>query len=36
MHEVVNAVGVDVIGQWSETALAYYRYLNGIVPIVSI
>jgi len=28
MHEMVNAVIVAVIGQWSETELEYYRYIN--------
>ena len=28
MHEMVNAVIADVIGQWSETELAYNRYIN--------
>jgi len=28
MHEVVNAVKVAVIGQWSEAVLDYYRYIN--------
>jgi len=28
LHEVVNAVIVAVIGQWSETELDYYRYIN--------
>ncbi|MDZ4752070.1 MAG: hypothetical protein SGI87_10675 [Flavobacteriales bacterium] len=27
---MVNAVKVAVIGQWSETELVCYRYLNGI------
>ncbi|MDZ4751577.1 MAG: hypothetical protein SGI87_08195 [Flavobacteriales bacterium] len=28
MHEVVNAFKLAVIGQWSETELEYYRYIN--------
>jgi len=28
MHEMVNAFIVAVIGQWSETELDYYRYIN--------
>jgi len=28
MHEMVNAVKVAAIGQWSETVLDYYRYIN--------
>ena len=28
MHEVVNAVKVAATGQWSETELDYYRYIN--------
>ncbi|MDZ4750359.1 MAG: hypothetical protein SGI87_02005 [Flavobacteriales bacterium] len=28
MHEVVNAVKVAVIDQWSEMELDYYRYIN--------
>jgi len=28
MHEMANAVKVAVIGQWSETELEYYRYIN--------
>jgi len=28
MHEMVNAVIVAVLGQWSETELDYYRYIN--------
>ncbi|MDZ4751117.1 MAG: hypothetical protein SGI87_05840 [Flavobacteriales bacterium] len=28
MQEMVNAVKVVVTGQWSETELDYYRYIN--------
>jgi len=28
MHEMVNAATVAVIGQWGETELDYYRYIN--------
>ena len=28
MHEMANAVKVAFIGQWSETELDYYRYIN--------
>jgi len=28
MHEMGNVVKVAVIGQWSETELDYYRYIN--------
>jgi len=28
MHEVVNAVKEAVVGQWSETEVEYYRYIN--------
>ncbi len=30
-ERLVNAVGVAVIDQWSNTELDYYRYLYGIV-----
>ncbi|MDZ4750586.1 MAG: hypothetical protein SGI87_03140 [Flavobacteriales bacterium] len=28
MHEVVNAVKEAIVGQWSETEVEYYRYIN--------